>query len=153
MGIGCRERQRKEGMALWEDEAVMGCSCQNCQMLLSHIISHSYVKETQVFLAVSLHGTVTQFNSLKQQEKNNPKTNPEKNRFWFGVGSGWGWVSVSCTSQSGHRGGKEALIVHELLIHLNSALPSCETGASQRNRNCGWREAHLDYKSNQQRMR
>lgn len=61
----------------------MGCSYQNFQMLLSHIISisHPYVKETQVFLAVSLHGTVTQFNSLEQQEKTNQNQRRKKQYF------------------------------------------------------------------------
>lgn len=46
---------------------------KTCQMFLVtlSLISHSYVKETQVFLAVSLHGTVTQFNSLKKEEERN----------------------------------------------------------------------------------
>lgn len=49
-----------------------------CYLVTLSFISHSYVKETQVFLSVSLHGTVTQFYSLKQQEKTNENQTRKK---------------------------------------------------------------------------
>lgn len=125
----------------------MACSYQNCQMLLSHIISH-----LSLFCEKNsgVSGCVTSWHSDSIQltetaGKNKPKPNQKKNRsFWFWVGSGWEVeFSVSCTPQGGHRGGQEAT--------LNSALPSCKTGASQMNRDDRWGETHLDYKRNQQR--